>query len=186
MTLTLSSGLILLLRKTLLDSVQKGATHRAVLCYEKAVHIYHEFWDAGWGCGFVFLPSEIRVSSRIYSYRNFMMLCAALMDQPTQAAYSLLISAQTPPSVNGLKVLIEEAWKHGKTIDYPHCNTLHTFTSGFDPEGAEGFKGKLVGHKKWIGTTGTIVPKSFHRLADPRVQELYVAFTYKGIPYVIF
>jgi len=77
-----------------------------------------------------------------------MMLCAALMDQPTQAAYSLLLSAQTPPSVNGLKVLIEEAWK-----------------LGFDPEGAEGFKGKLVGRKKWIGTA-----------------ELYVAFTYKGIP----
>jgi len=43
-----------------------------------------------------------------------MMLCAALMDQPTQVAYSLLLSAQTPPSVNNLKVLIEEAWKHGK------------------------------------------------------------------------
>jgi hypothetical protein len=45
-----------------------------------------------------------------------MMLCAALMDQPTQAAYPLLLSAQTPPSVNGLKVLIEEAWKHGEHI----------------------------------------------------------------------
>ena len=116
MTLTISSGLIPLLRKTLLDSVQKGATRRAVLCYEKAVHIYHEIWDAGWGCGFVFLPTEIRVSSRISSYRNFMMLCAALMDQPAQAAYPLLLSAQTLPSVNGLKVLIEEAWKHGKYI----------------------------------------------------------------------
>ncbi|KAH9001470.1 DUF1671-domain-containing protein [Lactarius akahatsu] len=124
--------LIPLLRKTLLDSVQKGATRRAVLGYERAVHIYHEIWDAGWGCG----------------YRNFMMLCAALMDQPTQAAYSSLLSAHTPPSVNSLKVLIEEAWKHG-----------------FDPEGAEGLKGELVGHKKWIGTA-----------------ELYVAFTYRGIP----
>ncbi|KAI9446654.1 peptidase family C78-domain-containing protein [Lactarius indigo] len=125
-------GLIPLLRKTLLDSVQKGATRRAVLGYERAVHIYHEIWDIGWGCG----------------YRNFMMLCAALMDQPTQAAYSSLLNAQTPPSVNSLKVLIEEAWRHG-----------------FDPEGAEGLKGKLVGHKKWIGTA-----------------ELYVAFTYRGIP----
>ncbi|KAH9030674.1 DUF1671-domain-containing protein, partial [Lactarius pseudohatsudake] len=114
-----SPDLIPLLRKTLLDSVQKGATRRAI-------------WDAGWGCG----------------HRNFMMLCAALMDQPTQAAYSSLLSAHTPPSVNSLKVLIEEAWGHG-----------------FDPEGAEGFKGKLVGRKKWIGTA-----------------ELYVAFTYRGIP----
>ncbi|KAH9004936.1 DUF1671-domain-containing protein [Lactarius hatsudake] len=98
MMLTLVSGLIPLLRQTLLDSVQKGATRRAVLGYERAVHIYHEFWDMGWGCG--------------------------------------------------LKVLIEEAWRHG-----------------FDPEGAEGLKGKLVGHNKWIGTA-----------------ELYVAFTYRGIP----
>lgn len=76
------------------------------------------------------------------------MLCAALMDQPTQVAYPLLLSAHTPPGVNSLKALIQEAWKHG-----------------FDPEGAEGLKGKLVGHKKWIGTA-----------------ELYVAFTYRGIP----
>ncbi|KAH9060064.1 peptidase family C78-domain-containing protein, partial [Lactarius vividus] len=124
--------LIPLLRKTLLDSVQKGATRRAVLGYERAVHIYREIWDAGWGCG----------------HRNFMMLCAALMDQPTQAAYSSLLSAQTPPSVNSLRALIEEAWGNG-----------------FDPEGAEGFKGRLVGRRKWIGTA-----------------ELYVAFTYRGIP----
>ena len=116
MTLTSSSGLIPLLEKTLLDSVQKGPTCRAVLCYEKAVHIYREIWDAGWGCGFVFLPTGMRVSSRISRYRNFVMLCAALMVQPAQAAYPLLLSAQTPPSVNGLKELIEEAWKHGKYI----------------------------------------------------------------------
>jgi hypothetical protein len=121
------------LKKALLDSVEKGATRRAILCYENAVHIYREISDAGWGCG----------------HRNFMMLCAALMDHPAQAAYFSLLSAQAPPSVNGLQVLIEEAWKHG-----------------FDPEGA--LEGKLVGHKKWIGTA-----------------ELYVAFTYKGIPYVI-
>jgi hypothetical protein len=94
--------------------VQKGATRRAVLCYEKAVHIYREISDAGWGCGFVFLPTKIQASSRISSHRNFMMLCAALMDQPAQAAYFSLLSAQAPPSVNSLKVLIEEAWKHGK------------------------------------------------------------------------
>lgn len=51
-------------------------------------------------------------------------------------------------------------------FDNPHRKTLHAFTSGFDPEGAEEVKGKLVGHKKWIGTAGTIAPKSFYRLAD--------------------
>ena len=52
-----------------------------------------------------------------------MMLCAALMDQPTQAAYFSLLSAQASPSVDGLKVLVEEAWKDGK----PH-STIHTVT----------------------------------------------------------
>ena len=46
-----SLGLIPLLRRALLNSVERGATRRAVLCYEKAVHIYHEIWDAGWCCG---------------------------------------------------------------------------------------------------------------------------------------
>ncbi|KAI9452319.1 DUF1671-domain-containing protein [Russula earlei] len=125
-------GLIPLLRKTLLSTVESGATRRAVLCYEHSVHIYHEIWDAGWGCG----------------YRNFMMLCTALVDQRTKPGYSSLLRNPTPPTVNNLKLWIEEAWK-----------------DGFDPEGAQGLKGKLVGHKKWIGTA-----------------ELYVAFTYKGIP----
>ncbi|KAI0306763.1 peptidase family C78-domain-containing protein [Multifurca ochricompacta] len=125
-------GLIPLLRNVLLNAVEKGATCRAVLCYERAVHIYHEIWDVGWGCG----------------YRNFMMLCAVLMDQRIQPAYSSLLCTPAPPSVNNLKRLIEEAW-----------------SQGFDPEGAQGLRGKLVGHRKWIGTA-----------------ELYVAFTYRGIP----
>ena len=45
--------------------------------------------------------------------------------------------------------------------DHPYCNAPHAFTSGFDQEGAEGLKGKLVGRKEWIGTAGMIVYKSF-------------------------
>ena len=59
------------------------------------------------------------------------------------------------------------------TFDHPYCNTLHAFTSGFDPEGAKGLKGKLVGHKKWIGTAGMIVSKSSYRLADLCVCKNY-------------
>jgi hypothetical protein len=47
----LSPGLIPFLRKILLTSVERNTTRRAVLCYERAVHIYREIWDAGWGCG---------------------------------------------------------------------------------------------------------------------------------------
>ena len=47
----LSPGLIPFLKRILLTSVERNATRRAVLCYERAVHIYREMWDAGWGCG---------------------------------------------------------------------------------------------------------------------------------------
>lgn len=34
---------------------------------------------------------------------------------------------------------------------------IDTLTSGFDPEGAKGLKGELVGYRKWIGTAGRSV-----------------------------
>jgi len=75
-----------------------------------------------------------------------MMLCATLVDQHVQPGYFSLLTHPTPPGVNNLKVWIEEAWQ-----------------SGFDPEGAEGLKGKLVGHNKWIGTAGIL----FHKVGLP-------------------
>ena len=35
-----------------------------------------------------------------------------------------------------------------------HAACLDPLKSGFDPDGAEQLKGKLVGHNKWIGTAG--------------------------------
>ncbi|KAH9981503.1 peptidase family C78-domain-containing protein [Lactifluus volemus] len=126
-------GLIPLLRKILSSSVEKGVTRRAVLCYERAVHIYRELWDLGWGCG----------------YRNFMMACAALMDQHIQPAYSSLLGTPTLPGVRNLQALIEEAWEHG-----------------YDREGAQSLKGKLVGRRKWIGTAGMNVLESVRQIVD--------------------
>ena len=46
-----TTGLICLLKKALWHSHAKGAARRAVLCYEGSVHVGHESWDRGWGCG---------------------------------------------------------------------------------------------------------------------------------------
>ncbi len=54
--------------------------------------------------------------SQVVRYRNFMMLCAALMDQHIQPGYSSLLSNPRPPGVNNLTVWIEEAWKDGKRL----------------------------------------------------------------------
>lgn len=58
--------------------------------------------------------APIQESSLVVSYRNFMMLCAALMDQRMKPEYSFLLSNPIPPGVNNLKVWIEEAWISGE------------------------------------------------------------------------
>ncbi|KAJ6606550.1 peptidase family C78-domain-containing protein [Mycena vulgaris] len=124
-------GLIPLLKTHLNKSHAGGNTRRATLCYDRAVLVNRELWDARWGCG----------------YRNFMMVCTSLMDQQVQPMYFPLLDDPTPPGVRNLQQWIEEAWK-----------------AGFDPEGQEDLK-KLVGTKKWIGTS-----------------DVQVAFTFRGIP----
>ncbi|KAI9064277.1 DUF1671-domain-containing protein [Trametes sanguinea] len=127
-----SPGLIPVLKKALTKSHEKGVTQRAWLAFEQAVHIYREYWDAHWGCG----------------YRNYLMACAALMDQQRQPMYLPLLHSPPPPGLRNLQLTLEEAWKN----DY-------------DEDGAREYKYKLVDTNKWIGTA-----------------EIYVAFTYRGIP----
>lgn len=111
-------GLIPLLKHALKKSHTKGNTRRAVLCYESATHICVEAFDRRWGCG----------------YRNFLMACAALMDQQIQNIYFALLDDPFPPSVRNLQHWIEAAWKEG-----------------YDREGAKDL-GNLVDTDKWIGT----------------------------------
>jgi hypothetical protein len=40
-------------------------------------------------------------------------------------------------------------------------------TSGYDREGAQSLKGKLVGRRKWIGTAGMNGLESVCQIADP-------------------
>ncbi|KAJ7093184.1 peptidase family C78-domain-containing protein [Mycena epipterygia] len=124
-------GLIPLLKTHLNKSHLAGNSRRAVLCYNQAVLVNREVWDAGWGCG----------------YRNFLMACAALMAQPFQDMYFPRLDHPISPGVRNLQQWIEDAWK-----------------AGFDPEGARELK-KLVGTRKWIGTS-----------------DIQVAFTSRGIP----
>ncbi|KAJ3984194.1 peptidase family C78-domain-containing protein [Lentinula detonsa] len=116
-------GLIPVLKKALLKSHAKGTTTRAVLCYERAVYISRQMWDASWGCG----------------YRNFLMSCAALMDQPYQPLYFPLLDQPVSPGIRNLQTWIEEAWKNG-----------------FDVEGRAQLQ-KLVNTNKWIGTSDICV-----------------------------
>jgi hypothetical protein len=70
------------------------------------------------------------------------------MSQKTQPRYFDLLSHGLAPGVENLQQEIENAW-----------------ADGFDVEGAEQLKHKLVKTDKWIGT-----------------GDIWLAFTYKGIP----
>ncbi|KAF8842557.1 DUF1671-domain-containing protein [Paxillus ammoniavirescens] len=112
-------GLLTILKDALKKSHAAGVTQRAVLCYERTPHIYREFFDASWGCG----------------YRNFLIACAALMDQQIESLYFPLLEDPLPPGVRNLQRWIETAWKQG-----------------YDDIGAKELNHKLVGTKKFIGT----------------------------------
>lgn len=69
------------------------------------------------------------------------------------------------PGVRRIQGWIEEAW-----------------AQGYDPEGKKHFKGKLLGSKKWIGTSGTPPVRAQGGAKWLTELDLYAMFTYKGIP----
>ncbi|KAI0646907.1 peptidase family C78-domain-containing protein [Trametes meyenii] len=117
-------GLIPVLKKALIKSHEKGNTRRAWLAFERSVHIGSQVWDKTWGCG----------------YRNYLMACAALMDQQQQPLYFPLLDAPKPPGIRNMQETMEEAWRNG-----------------FDREGASQLENQLVDTSKWIGTADIYV-----------------------------
>ncbi|KAF7322523.1 hypothetical protein HMN09_00030800 [Mycena chlorophos] len=129
-------GLIPLLKTHLGKSHSNGYTRRAVLCYDRAVLVNRMTWDAYWGCG----------------YRNYLMACAALMDQQLQPMYFPLLDSPIPPSIFNLQRIIEDAWR-----------------AGFDPEGAKELK-SLVGTRTKIGAADIQVAFTFRGIPSLLVE----------------
>ncbi|KIL69587.1 hypothetical protein M378DRAFT_7433 [Amanita muscaria Koide BX008] len=121
-------GLVSLLKKALCKSHSRGSTYRAALCHSSTVHVRRDVWDSNWGCG----------------YRNYLMVCSALLCQQAQPEYyPLIINGSRTPGVRSLQRLIQEAWE-----------------AGFDQEGQQELK-QLVGTSKWIGTSDLYVAFSY-------------------------
>jgi hypothetical protein len=59
-------------------------------------------------------------------YRNFLMACAALMDQQIQSIYFALLDDPLPPGVRNLQRWIEAAWKEGITVGV--CKEIRTLS----------------------------------------------------------
>jgi len=96
-------------------------------------------------------------------YRNFLMICAALMSQEVQPFYFPLIDEPIPPSIRGLQQWIEIAWDDGVCSIRLLSPILTPFCVGFDLEGKLQLK-KLSGTNKWIGTADIWVAFSSRRI----------------------
>jgi hypothetical protein len=77
---------------------------------------------------------------------------------------------QNIPSIPTIQQLIEDAWRHGKTIIFktssPDSNqgtssVKNTIVLGFDQQGAAQLDHKLTKTKKWIGATEIAVALKF-------------------------
>lgn len=97
-------------------------------------------------------------------YRNALMAISAMMQLPHYQKVFARSENGADPGVRRVQGWIEEAW-----------------AEGFDQEGKQQLKGKVLGTRKWIGTTGQDCPK--YRIARADISpDLYAMFTYKGIP----
>lgn len=67
---------------------------------------------AGMTCGVKPILNYTEVQCR---YRNYLMACAALMDQQAQPMYFPLLDAPVPPGIRNLQILLERAWRAGES-----------------------------------------------------------------------
>jgi hypothetical protein len=120
-------GIIPLLKNHLWTCHAEGITCRAALCYKGSVHVNRELWDASWGCGYVCRVRSCAIlNDGEFRYRNFSMVCAALMDQTSQPLYFPLLDAPIGPGVRNLQTWIESAWQAGTYSSSTICEVKHS------------------------------------------------------------
>lgn len=98
------------------------------------------------------------------------MACTALFAQQAQPHYATLLQ-QPPeaeksdpkclggPGVRNLQAWIEHAWElgrvsHANLLDASLTTLVFLSTLGYDTQGANDLRHKLIGTRKWIGTAG--------------------------------
>lgn len=104
------------------------------------------------------------------------------LPQYSTGSTSLPQAAAPVPPIRSWQETIEQAWREGELATAPYlisqrhgmdttpCERVLTgaYVAGYDPAGAEHFRGKLIGSRRWIGTT-----------------EVYTALTYMGVKCVL-
>ncbi|GAA5911388.1 hypothetical protein JCM5296_002967 [Sporobolomyces johnsonii] len=149
-----TAGLLPLIRTALIRShaSSHGRTQVAYLASEGVEHIATKFVDWGWGCGY-------KNAQMLFSALRHLPCYAELFADSSAAACRISLplgstssgAAQKTlapiPTIREWQELIEKAW-----------------SAGHDPPGRTHFNGKLIGSRRWIGTT-----------------EVYTALTWMGV-----
>lgn len=139
---------------------KSSSTRLAVLCTTKVEHIKSQMGDFGWGCGYKSACMVFSALRHVEQYRN-LLLATNAEDSDTSGPEYIAKGAKRKgspdaedgqlaariPTIGELQEMAEAAW-----------------AAGFDPEGRLHFNGKLVGSRRWIGTS-----------------EVYIMFTWLGI-----
>ena len=148
-------GLIPILRQLLEHAFETRAsaptsTRSAVLCCSDVVHVRSSFGDFGWGCGYKNAQMIFSAIRHIPQYRHLFGSPPTI--NASQAGTSTNgdsrkrttpdLDAVLPdlPTITEIQTAVEQAWQ-----------------AGFDPEGALHFKHKLIGSRRWIGTSEVYV-----------------------------
>lgn len=138
---------------------KSSSTRLAVLCTAKVEHIKSQFGDFGWGCGYKSACMVYSALRHVDQYRDLLREELNTESDSKDAQGSTrsekrradgLTSREDVadiPSIGELQQIAEVAWE-----------------AGFDEEGRKHFQGKLVGSRRWIGTS-----------------EVYTMFTWLGI-----
>ncbi|KAK9896056.1 DUF1671-domain-containing protein [Cystobasidium minutum MCA 4210] len=145
------------------------STRLAVLCSSKTEHIKSQFGDFGWGCGYKSACMVFSALRHVQQYQN--MLLAendGRLGLPNDQASSAE-SGKRKAEKEGEGDDTGAAEDAGEVAAIPTIEELQqiaeaAWAAGFDPDGEKHFNGKLVGSRRWIGTS-----------------EVYTMFTWLGI-----
>jgi hypothetical protein len=94
----------------------QGASHAVQLFVTKVLYTSIESFGMQVGVAGVFRIRQVLLPMTAddgFRYRNFLMACAALMDQSFQPLYFPLLDAPIGPGVRNLQTWIEIAWQAG-------------------------------------------------------------------------
>ncbi|GAA5971871.1 hypothetical protein JCM3765_004709 [Sporobolomyces pararoseus] len=147
-------GLIPLIKKALVKSHSSphGKTLCAYLTSDQVEHIGTKFGDWGWGCGYKNLQMVLSSARHLPQYQqlfsaltNIASPTLPLRDQSDTESSNVGAEVLFPiPTILELQGIIQTAW-----------------SLGYDPPGALHFNHRLIGSKKWIGTTEVFTALSY-------------------------